>query len=186
MVSGQSVLQLRITLEDVRPVIWRRLLVPGGVRLNRLHDMFQAAMGWTDSHLHQFRIEGARYGMHADDYPEDELDETEATVIGVLGEVRRFFYDYDFGDDWNHEVVVEEVMWAPWALKHAVCLDGQRACPPEDVGGPPGYGEFLGVLADPDHEEYEHYVGWSGGGFDPEEFSVAATNVVLQRLRVRR
>jgi hypothetical protein len=182
---GQRVLQLRITLEDIRPVIWRRVLVPGSVHLNRLHDMFQAAMGWTDSHLHQFRVDGLLYGMHFDDYPEEELDETEATVIGAVGEVRRFFYDYDFGDDWNHEVVVEEVTSWPWGLKHAVCLDGQRACPPEDVGGPPGYADFLEVLADPDHEEYEHFMGWSGGSFDPEEFSLAATNIALQRVRVR-
>ena len=160
---GQRVLQLRITLEEIRPVIWRRVLVPGRVRLNRLHDMFQAAMGWTDSHLHQFRVDGALYGMQLDEYPEEELDETAFTVIGAVGKVRRFFYDYDFGDDWNHEVVVEEVTSWPSGLKHAVCLDGQRACPPEDVGGTPGYAEFLEVLADPDHEEHEHYgglVGW--------------------------
>ena len=166
-------------------MIWRRLLVPGGVSLNRLHDMFQAAMGWTDSHLHQFRVDGAVYGSQLDDYPEDELDETAFTVIGAVGKVRRFFYDYDFGDDWNHEVVVEEVTSWPAGLKHAVCLDGQRACPPEDVGGTPGYEEFLRVLADPDHHEHEHYVLWSGGSFDPEAFSVAASYIALQRLRVR-
>lgn len=182
---GQRVLQLRVTLEDVRPVVWRRLLVPGGVRLNRLHDMFQAAMGWTDSHLHQFRVDGVVYGMQFDDYPEDELDEMAHTVIGTVGKVRRFFYDYDFGDNWRHEVVVEEVTAWPFGLKYAVCLDGQRACPPEDVGGTPGYEDFLRVLADPEHDEYEHMVGWSGGGFDPEEFSLAEANIALQRLRVR-
>ena len=100
-------------------------------------------MGWTDSHLRQFRVEGRVYGPRLDDYPEEELDEKGVTVIGVVGKVRRFFYDYDFGDDWNHEMVVEEVSSWPWGLKHGVCLDGQRACPPEDVGGPPGYEEFL-------------------------------------------
>jgi hypothetical protein len=183
--SGQTVLQLRITLEEIRPVIWRRLLVPGSVRLSRLHDMFQAAMGWTDSHLHQFRVDGTLYGMQIDDYPEEELDETAFTVIGALGKVRRFLYDYDFGDNWNHEVVVEEITSWAQGLKHAVCLDGQRACPPEDVGGPPGYEEFLQVLADPDHDEYEQYMTWSGGNFDPEAFSLAATNIALQRVRVR-
>lgn len=182
---GQRVLQLRVTLEDIRPVIWRRLLVPGSVRLNRLHEMFQAAMGWTGSHLHQFRVDGVVYGMQFDDYPEDELDETAHTVIGTIGKVRRFFYDYDFGDNWRHEVVVEEVTSWPFGLKYAVCLDGQRACPPEDVGGTPGYEDFLRVLADPEHDEYEHMMGWSGGGFDPEEFSLAATNIALQRLRTR-
>ncbi len=182
---GQRVLQLWISLEEIHPVIWRRLLVPGGVRLNRLHDMFQAVMGWTNSHLHQFRVEGLVFGPQFDDCPEEELDEKGFTVIGVVGKVRKFFYDYDFGDGWNHEVVVEEVSSWPWGLKHAVCLDGKRACPPEDVGGPPGYEEFLRVLADPDHEEYRHLVVWSGGGFDPEAFSLAATNIGLQRLRIR-
>jgi hypothetical protein len=147
--------------------------------------MFQAAMGWTDSHLHMFRVEGAVYGMRFDDCPEDELDETAFTVIGTVGKVGRFFYDYDFGDSWSHEVVVEEVTAWPYGLKHAVCLDGQRACPPEDVGGVGGYAEFLEVLSDPDHDDHEHYVGWSGGNFDPERFSVAEANIALQRVRQR-
>jgi Plasmid pRiA4b ORF-3-like protein len=182
---GQKVLQLRIALEEVRPVIWRRLLVPGSVRLNRLHEMLNTAMGWTDSHLHQFRVDGALYGMQFDDYPDDELDEAAFTVIGAVGMVRRFFYDYDFGDDWNHEVVVEDVSSWPWGLKHAVCLGGERACPPEDVGGVPGFEEFLEVLADPDHEDRERMVVWSGGDYDPERFSLVGTNIALQRLRVR-
>jgi hypothetical protein len=180
---GQSVMQLRVTLEDIRPVIWRRLLVPGGVRLAKLHSMFQAVMGWNDTHLHQFRIDGSRYGMQFDDYPEDELDEASVTVIGALRGVRRFFYDYDFGDDWNHEVVVEDIEMARLGLKHGVCLDGQRSCPPEDVGGPPGYENFLAVLADPSDGEHQHFVEWSGGDFDPERFSVAEANIALQKVR---
>jgi hypothetical protein len=123
--------------------------------------------------------------MRLEDYPEDELDETTCTVIAAVGEARKFFYDYDFGDSWGHEVVVEEITSWPRGLKHAVCVDGQRSCPPEDVGGPPGFEEFLQVLANPDHEEYERYVGWSGGTYDPEAFSLAATNIALQRVRVR-
>lgn len=176
---------MRIALEEVRPVIWRRLLVPGSVRLNRLHEMLNVAMGWTDSHLHQFRVEGALYGMQFDEYPDEELDEAAFTVVGAVGKVRRFFYDYDFGDDWKHEVVVEEVSSWPWGLKHAVCLGGERACPPEDVGGVPGFEEFLEALADPDHEDHERFVVWSGGDYDPESFSLVGTNIALQRLRVR-
>jgi hypothetical protein len=135
--------------------VWRRVLVPGGVKLSKLHDILQAAMGWTNSHLHSFTIDGKLYGTHFDDYPEDELDEAELTVSFALrGSVRRFSYEYDFGDSWNHEVVVEDVSWAPYVLKHGVCLDGERACPPEDVGGARGYGEFLAALADPLHEEH--------------------------------
>ena len=178
-------MQLRIALEEVRPVVWRRLLVPGGVRLNRLHEMFQAAMGWTDSHLHQFRVGDKLYGAQFDDYPDEELDEKTVTVIGAVGKVRCFFYDYDFGDGWEHEVVVEEVTSWPQGLRYAVCMDGERACPPEDVGGPGGYDDFLRVLADPGHEEFEHLNAWSGGRFDPEEFSLVARNIALQRVAIR-
>ena len=179
---GQTVLQLRITLQDVDPIVWRRVLVPGGVRLAKLHDMLQAAMGWTDSHLHLFRIGDATYGSQLDDYPDDELDEKSVTVIGVLRNSRRFVYDYDFGDGWEHEVVIEDITTAPLGLKFAVCLDGQNACPPEDCGGPPGYEDLRRVLADPD-DEYEHMVRWVGGPFNPEAFSVAEANIALQRSR---
>ncbi len=131
---GQVVVQLRVTLEDIRPVIWRRLLVPGGVRLPRFHRMLQVAMGWTDSHLHQFGIGERLWGMQFEDHPGDEMDEETVTVTGAISGVRRFFYDYDFGDGWSHEVVVEDVARLDRGLKHAVCLDGQRACPP-DVRG---------------------------------------------------
>jgi Plasmid pRiA4b ORF-3-like protein len=98
--------------------------------------MFQAAMGWTNSHLHSFSIGDQIYGMHIEDWPDEELDENDFTVLVALrGGVRRFSYEYDFGDSWEHEVVVEDVTWPPLALKHGVCLDGQNACPPEDVGG---------------------------------------------------
>jgi hypothetical protein len=143
-VAQQPVFQLRIRLEDIDPPIWRRLLVPGGAKLSKLHDVFQAAMGWTNSHLHSFTIGDHLYGMQFDDYPEGELDETEHTVLDVLRmTLRRFIYEYDFGDSWTHEVVVEDVAFSPHALKFGVCLDGQGACPPEDVGGTGGYAHFL-------------------------------------------
>ena len=124
--------------------------------------------------------------MHFDDWPDEELDEATITVGRAVGTGRRFFYDYDFGDDWNHEVVVEDRFSGPVGLKHAVCLDGQRRCPPEDVGGVPGYEDLLRVLADPNDEEHEHLLSWSGGDFAPEDFSVIATNIGLQRLALRR
>jgi hypothetical protein len=183
-VAQQPVFQLRIRLEGIDPPIWRRVLVPGGAKLSRLHDIFQAAMGWTNSHLHSFTIDGKLYGTQFDDYPEDELDENEHTVSFALrGSLRRFVYEYDFGDSWTHEVVVEDVTWAPYVLKHGVCLDGDGACPPEDVGGPGGYEEFLAALADPLHEEHDNYLVWVGYKFDPSVFNVAAANAALQRVR---
>jgi hypothetical protein len=183
-VAPQPVFQLRIQLEEVVPTVWRRLLVPGGVRLAKLHEIFQAAMGWTNSHLHSFTIGDDLYGMHVEDYPEEELDETDFTVLQALrGGVRRFGYEYDFGDSWGHEVVVENTTWSPLALRHGVCLDGENACPPEDVGGVHGYEHFLAALADPLDEEHDSYLVWVGYKFDPEAFDLGAANAALQRVR---
>ena len=179
----QSVFRLRVTLNEVVPEVWRRVLVPGSVRLAKLHDVFQVAMGWTNSHLHSFTIDGQLYGMHFDDYPDEEIDEKKVTVLAAVGGQRRFVYEYDFGDSWEHEVVVEEVSRASQGLKHAVCLDGQNACPPEDCGGVPGYAELLEVLGDPDHEDHAQSLQWVGGAFDPAAFDLAGVNVALQHLR---
>ncbi len=181
--SGQSVVQLRIQLEDTAPVVWRRLLVPGSIRLPKLHDIFQAAMGWTDSHLHSFRIGESLYGMQFDDYPDEEIDEKTVTVFQAVRDHRRFTYEYDFGDSWEHSVVVEEMLKAPNGLKYAVCIDGQNACPPEDCGGTHGYSLMLEALADPTHEEHRDFARWLGAPFDPEAFNLAVANAALQALR---
>ncbi len=179
---GHGVFQLRITLLEVEPAVWRRILVPASVRLAKLHDTFQAAMGWTNSHLHSFTIGGERYGMQVDEYPEGEIDEKQVTVLRAIGKHPSFSYEYDFGDSWEHEIVVEEFARPPLGLKHAVCLDGQNACPPEDCGGTGGYAELLQVLADPENEEHDHLLDWVGGPFDPTLFDLVTTNVALQHL----
>jgi hypothetical protein len=140
---------VRITLLDYQPEIWRRVLVPGSVRLDKLHMIFQEAMGWTNSHLHQFRIGDALYGMHFEDWPEEELHEAEFKLADVTHGGERFRYDYDFGDSWEHEVLVERADTIRPALKFAVCLDGANACPPEDCGGTGGYADLLEALANP-------------------------------------
>jgi len=180
---GQSVIQLRIALDEVEPTVWRRLLVPGNVRLAKLHDMLQTAMGWTNSHLHRFVIGDAIYGMHFDDSPEDEIDEKEVTVPRAISEHTPFTYEYDFGDGWEHEIVIEASTRTPRGLKHAVCLGGENACPPEDCGGPGGYAELLEVLRDPAHEDHDHFTEWVGGSFDPAFFEIIAVNVALQQVR---
>jgi hypothetical protein len=185
--ASQPVIQLRIQLDEVTPTVWRRLLVPGKARLSRLHDMIQAAMGWTNSHLHSFTIGDKRYGTQIDifEVPDDgTLDEREYTLFVTLGGgVRRFHYEYDFGDSWGHEIVVEEIDWVPLVLKHGVCVDGQNACPPEDVGGVPGYARFLEAIADPLDEEHDDYLVWVGHKFDPAAFSLGVANAALQRVR---
>lgn len=144
--------------------------------------MLNTAMGWTNSHLHAFTIGNQRFGMHFDEYPEGEIDEKEVTVLRAIGDHRRFLYEYDFGDSWDHEVVVEDFVRIPQGLKHAVCLDGENACPPEDCGGVGGYEELLEVLADPSHDDHEHFTQWVGGSFDPTLFDLAAVNAALQHV----
>ena len=170
-------------LADINPVVWRRVLVPGAVRMAKLSEMLLATMGWTNSHLHAFRVGDKRYGMCLDEYPEEEIDEKDVTVLQALREEQRFVYDYDFGDGWEHDVVIEELTWSYFGLKFGVCIDGQDACPPEDVGGAGGYEEFLDAVSDPKHEEHESYLEWVGGSFNPTDFDLAATNAALQRVR---
>jgi hypothetical protein len=183
---GKTTIQLRISLKDHTPTIWRRLVVPGEIKLTKLHLIFQAAMGWEDYHLHQFQIGEQVYGVPDDEFDFEEFDDIdEDTVLfsEVVTAPMRFSYQYDFGDNWQHEVVVEKMESVPLVLKFAACIDGQRACPPEDCGGTGGFEEFVEAVTDPTHEEHVDYVQWVGRPFDPEAFSVAATNAALQRVR---
>jgi Plasmid pRiA4b ORF-3-like protein len=167
----------------VRHAVWRRILVPGSIRMAKFSPILLAAMGWNNSHMHAFLIGDERIGMCFDDYPEGEIDETKVTVLQALREVRRFVFEYDFGDGWEHEVVVEDLTWSYFGLKFAVCLDGENACPPDDVGGPHGYAQLLEVLSDPEHEEHGRMLEWARGPFDSTEFDLANTNALLQKVR---
>jgi hypothetical protein len=173
---------LRIELEDVSPVVWRRLLVPTSVRMAKLSEIILAGMGWAGGHLHCFTVNGSRYGMVLDDYPDGEIDEGSVTVLQALRNVTRFDYEYDFGDGWDHMVKIEAELASPLGLKAAVCLGGENACPPDDCGGPGGYAEMLAVLGDAGHEEHELVVEWLGGPFDSRGFDLVMTNALLQRL----
>jgi hypothetical protein len=165
------------------PPAWRRLLVPGGLRMDKLSKILQITMGWNNSHLHVFLVGELSHGMHADDYPEDEIDETEVTIHSALLSQRRVVYEYDFGDGWEHDIAIESATRQPFGLKFAVCIDGQHACPPDDIGGPGGYRNFLAVVADPAHKEHQSYVEWYGSEFDPFEFDLGVINAELQRLK---
>jgi hypothetical protein len=178
-----SIYQLKITLIGIDPPIWRRIQVPSTLLLCCLHDAFQAVMGWTDSHLHQFENDGKVWGdPESDDSGLKVIDESRVQVGKVLSvEGDSLVYLYDFGDGWRHEVVLEKIVPSEGATK-PVCLDGARRCPPEDVGGPSGYRELMEVVFEPEHEEFEHYRQWAGN-VHAEEFSVAAVNEILDRMR---
>ena len=178
--------QLKISLVEIEAEIWRRLLVPRGVRLDRLHEIFQVAMGWTNSHLHEFRVGDTRYGEPDPEFDEGDVrDERSVRLFEVAPGVNDTFrYEYDFGDRWEHLVVIEKILTpeeSPADLP--VCLAGARACPPEDCGGVPGYENLLEALRDPEHEEHDAMLEWVGGGFDPEAFDLKRVNRLLHRMR---
>jgi len=180
--SSSPLLQLKVTLLGVSPPIWRRLVVPGDTTLAKLHVILQVAMGWEDYHLHCFRIGKLRYGpADYEDVMADEIDERTVTLAEAFGQGRKGFYDYDFGDSWEHEIVLEKTT-STEPQQTAVCLAGKRACPPEDSGGVWGYANLLEALADKDHEEHEEYLEWAGEDFDPESFELDGVNVHLKSL----
>jgi hypothetical protein len=178
--------QLKIELLDVMPTVWRRLIVPETIKLPKLHRVFQAALGWTNSHLHEFVISGVQYGEPDPDFDEDlpHVDERKFTLIKALGmDARCFDYVYDFGDDWHHVVLVEDQHVSAKRVASIRCEGGQNACPPEDVGGALRYAEFLAAIADPAHEEHDALREWSGERFDPRRFDLDATNLALRKIK---
>jgi pRiA4b ORF-3-like protein len=184
--ASAPVYVLRIELLDLRPAIWRRLMVPGSIKLDKLHTVLRVTMGWDGGHLHDFDICDQHYGPPFDD-PMGGVsveDESKATLAAALGGAKSFHYLYDFGDGWDHKVKIEKVLPADPTLKCAVCLDGAHACPPDDVGGPPGYVDFLEAIADPDHEEHDHLLEWCGGEFDSYAFSTESVNQILCNIKV--
>ena len=187
-----NAVQMRVVLEGIEPAIWRRLVVPIETTLAQLHHILQAAMGWTDSHLHQFEIGGLRFGdpeLLNQDMPDDFQQAFDAAPVrlrdfhfdheGTLS----FVYTYDFGDSWRHTVTLEKLLAAKPEPKTATRIEGARCCPPEDVGGAHGYFEFVRVLLSPDPDEIEeqkHLKRWSGGRFNPERFDVTKTDKAVR------
>jgi hypothetical protein len=184
MPSNTPIYQIKVTLCESKPPIWRRILVPSDITLAKLHRILQAVMGWTDSHLHQFIVEGTYYGVpDPDDFIEVKSERRVRLNQVVAGETYRFIYEYDFGDSWEHELLVEKIVPPEKGVRYPVCIKGKRACPPEDVGGVWGYAEFLEAIRDPEHAEHEDYLEWIGGEFDPEAFDLDEINAALSHLR---
>jgi hypothetical protein len=185
--SAPQVYQLKITLLGSQPPIWRRFQVPSDMNLAKLHQVIQYVMGWEDSHMHQFKVGKTYYGTtYPDDF--DGMPETKDERKARLQELAprpkaKFVYEYDFGDSWEHEVVLEKILPPEPGTKYPVCSEGKRACPPEDCGGVWGYADLLDTIKDPNHPEHEDMLEWLGGEFDPEAFDVEAVNKALKRIR---
>ena len=178
-----AIYQMKVTLKGVRPPIWRRLLIRSDTTLQQLHEVLQAVMGWYDDHLHQFVADGVHYGVADNDWGLDVRDERRVTVADIApASGDRFVYEYDFGDGWEHELLVEKMLQPEPGATYPACLKGRRACPPEDVGGIWGYADFLRILSDPDDPQHEEYLELVGGEFDPDKFDAGEVNAALERL----
>jgi hypothetical protein len=184
--ASERLYQFKITLLESQPPIWRRIQVKDST-LDKLHERIQTAMGWTNSHLHQFEIDGERYGdpeLLDDGFEDFECVDSTVTKISKIvpknGKRFQFTYEYDFGDGWEHEVLFEGCLKAEKGGRYPVCIEGERNCPPEDVGGVWGYAEFLEAIANPKHEEHERMLEWAGD-FDPEEFDAGETTKAMRR-----
>ena len=176
-----AIYQLKIQLAGIAPPIWRRILVSGDITLGKLHAVIQDTMGWTNSHLHDFVIDGETYSD-----PEAEIDDSQnenryrlAQVAPAAG--KKFDYLYDPGDGWEHKIVVEKIIEAD--LRYAggpLCIAGAHACPPEDCGGPGGYEDFLAAITNPKDKQHKEMREWIGGDFEPAHFDLDEVNDILR------
>jgi hypothetical protein len=185
--ARERLYQFKITLLGIHPPTWRRVQVKD-CTLDKLHERIQTAMGWTNSHLNHFTIDGQLFGdplLMEENYFEMGYEDSTSTKISQVlprtGERFRFEYEYDFGDSWRHEVLFEGCLRAQPGCRYPLCLEGERACPPDDVGGISGYVSFLQSLADPDHDEHESSLMWAGGRFDPKEFDSTKATKRMRR-----
>lgn len=186
------VYQIKIVLMGSDPEIWRRFCVRSTIRLSRLHDVVQVVMGWTDSHLHAFHVGKDTYQVPFPGFDDMSFspsarrshDEGKFTLGDLLQRPRqKLVYEYDFGDSWQHGLILEKVLPADPELKSALCLAGENACPPEDTGGLYGYYHMLEALADPKHRDHGHFLEWIDGSIAPKAFDLAGVNRILKKIK---
>lgn len=190
-----NVLQLKIRLSEIKPEIWRQVLVEDSISFEKLHEIFQLVMGWDNYHLYKFKVGDTNVEcdeesvLDASDWPSGRQKEKFVVASDVKlsdlikKEKQKFSYTYDFGDNWRHEIVVEKVMGKDNSKKYPRCVGGERACAPEDCGGAWGYYDIMEIRENKKHPEYkERIIDWLGEDFDPEEFNIEKINKKLSRL----
>jgi len=177
-----SIYQLKVTLKGSKPPIWRRIQVKSNIRLSDLHGAIQCVMDWDGGHLHQFIYKNQYFGEPSDDDDWDQVTDEDKVRLSDL-DLRpksKFEYEYDFGDGWMHAIVVEKTLPVEKGVAYPRCIDGKRACPPDDCGGIWGYYEMLQALSDRKHPEHENMKEWLGDKFDPEAFDLEGTDAALR------
>jgi Plasmid pRiA4b ORF-3-like protein len=178
--AQRPIVEIKVTLRGSRPPIWRRLHVPGDVSLFRLHEVLQVAMGWYNCHLHLFSRNGVEYGSPDPEFGAERVSERATRLQDVLRRPKeRLRYEYDFGDGWEHEVVLERILEPEPSVQYPSCVTGKRACPPEDCGGIGGFYHYLSALADPKEPDHEEMVEWRGPAFDASAFNSSEVNSLL-------
>ncbi len=192
---GASMYQIKVSILEIKPLAWRRLLVPENITFSKLHKIIQASFGWLDYHLYDFDFgdtvvffpdpsfgPGELYGEVTELNPRGEK------IDSLLRERKKCFYTYDMGDDWKHEIILEDIVSAKDDCKRPLCLDGAGHRPPEDVGGAGGYEDFLEAISDPAHSEHDSYLIWAekdtgGRKFDPHYFYIHEINRALAKIK---
>ena len=182
---SKKIYQIQIALKGFKPKIWRRLLTQSDLLLSDFHKIIQTSMGWTNSHLHQFIKNRTYYSMRMQDDDlwddGDNVDYKKMKISDLLkNEKEKILYEYDFGDGWEHDIILEKILPCDDKIIYPICLDGKMNCPPEDCGGVWGYSDMLEILRQPDHDEYESYIEWLGEEFDPKYFDKDEINQLLR------
>jgi len=172
--------QLKITLNYIKPAIWRRFIIDSNIKLPDLHKVIQTVMGWTNSHLHQFINDDKFYSEPDEDSFTENIDYRKIKLSHILfKEKQSIIYEYDFGDGWEHEIVLEKIL-SDHKYKYPICIDGERNCPPDDCGGPGGYENLLEIISNPKKKEYDEMIDWLGGDYDPDFINIEEINEMLK------
>jgi len=186
----KSIYQVQIVLKGSEPKIWRRVLIPSNLLLSDFHFIIQIVMGWTNSHLHQFIKNKIYYSVEFpdDDFLDDnytiDYNKKKTRISDLLTKVKeKIIYEYDFGDCWEHHILLEQILPMDSKISCPVCVEGKMKCPPEDCGGIWGYAEMLEILKQPTHKEYEGYLEWLGDDFVPEYFDKNEVNKILKGMK---
>jgi hypothetical protein len=186
--TAEIIARVHIVLDDTMPAIWRKVDVPVSSSLKMLHTIIQAAMGWEDCHLWHFEAGGKRYGIPDRVWPDSEMAAARNVKLASLIDrgVRELLYTYDFGDDWRHSIIIEAVGPGDVGVKYPIFVAGERRCPPEDVGGLPGFELFIEAMANPKHKEHRRLREWYGGPYNRDDIDERFTRRAIGQIANRR
>lgn len=185
----KDIIQLKITLQETEPPIWRRILVDKSTAFSKFHYIILTTMGWGGGHLYEFKINGCRVGVPQkddEDWGGKLVDASKISLDSLISDKKvKFMYTYDFGDSWEHLIKVEKFLEKEENIKYPICIDGELNCPPEDCGGIPGFYNLLDIIGDKQHPEHKEMLEWLGGQYDSEHFDKKGINIMIEKLMTK-